>query len=1121
MIDPLELRLPNSEQKLAIEHDGGVLLSAGAGSGKTFVLVEHIVYLFNEFVKSNQHVEKDDFSNALREYFSQIVLMTFTKKAAGELSLRLQKRFQLGKARAEAGKETYPAFYWKEAEKAINYLYVGTIHGFCYRLILQGYIPRFTGHEEMIGNVEFSNKINGLISLWFEKNRERIKEEHLESLVLNKKSLSKSFKEIFSDTDLRVLWSNFDPNVGSIEDEIEKVKMAFEVFSGTSFEDFRFSLTDVDPDSKKTPKWFEFLEGFSEIAKSREDVFHFLNQADSFFSSFSRFPSASKKTAPEEAIRILQCAKNLRDFCKKYLKDLNALNNNFDKYKSWGKVIHEIYNFLETNYLGDNGLTFTDLEFYCSKAMYNDEVAKKINETYKYFIVDEFQDTSKVQFEIIKRILSNDMKNVFTVGDVKQAIYGFRGGELGVFKEAQKNTYLNLTLKNNYRSQSNVINFNNALFTTLLPLGKDYVDEDAYSVPMVNQAVPEGKDDGGVLCKLEVTVECDDEEVKSLLPTEQNYLEASVLFKNIFESSEETCVLYRKLAPSKFLVKKLIENNVGFTCQVKVDLKEDPLICLYLEFARACTFIEQVGELQRTSFVINHILSFLGFGKRYSLEELKLQISSYETFGLMGAFKRFIWSLGLSSSNLSFNWPIITALNVVSEDKANLVFEFASGFLSGNYSLDFQIGKNPQQLKIMTTHASKGLEFSKVILAGIHTNGVSKGDSSDFGKIPFSYKWLEGFSKSTRFSSPSLIYENELNKSKGFSEFKRLFYVAATRAVNQIVWADINFRGKPASFSKSSWIEGIRTWENDLAPMNTPIREEITIVSETLDLDSAIPKDERLDLHRPIFHQDNLGIDFEENGEGFNLGIGAELSVTRFANLAQCPRKFFIKNVLKISTEEIEATHSAKSFESSDEISLDNKAEAVEEDREEVFNSLSNDFYATRGTNVHGAIEFALKRNFILPKDIDLDDKALDGIEWVLNELRPYKEKADFFSEEPIKFSLFGQMISGTPDLVIKGAKDIEVWDFKTGRSEGKDLSSYWLQLKTYGYALLKNIGPGISVRLVLSFIDEKKSYEESYPLDELETQLFEMWSLLSRPDTLNLNHCSQCEFEQICRNKN
>ena len=44
-------RSPNAEQLLAIEHQGGVLLRAGAGSGKTFVLVEHIVYLTKFWIK--------------------------------------------------------------------------------------------------------------------------------------------------------------------------------------------------------------------------------------------------------------------------------------------------------------------------------------------------------------------------------------------------------------------------------------------------------------------------------------------------------------------------------------------------------------------------------------------------------------------------------------------------------------------------------------------------------------------------------------------------------------------------------------------------------------------------------------------------------------------------------------------------------------------------------------------------------------------------------------------------------------------------------------------------------------------------------------------------------------
>ncbi|MCF8057943.1 MAG: UvrD-helicase domain-containing protein [Bacteriovoracaceae bacterium] len=1119
MSDSLELRPPNDEQKLAIEHFGGVLLSAGAGSGKTFVLVEHIIFLFNEFVKANQKLDKEAFANELRDYFSQIVLMTFTKKAAGELSLRLLKRIQLGRARSKEGLEEFSEFYWEEAERAINYLYVGTIHGFCYRLILQGYIPGFTGHEEMIGEVEFANKIDGLISLWFEKNRERIKRDHLESLVLNKKSLNNNFREIFSDTDLRVLWSNFNPKHEGIHKEVEKIEMAFEVFSGVSFDEFKFSLSDVDPSAKKAPKWFEFLEEFSKIARDREDVFSFLNNADALFSSYSRFPSASKKTAPAEAIRVIQIAKDLRDFCKKYLPDFNVLKDNFEKYQSWGEIIHEIYHFVENNYLGDNGLTFTDLEFYCSKAIQDKDIANKIQETYQYFIVDEFQDTSRVQFDIIRKILSNDMKKVFTVGDVKQAIYGFRGGELGVFKEAEKTTYQNLSLKNNYRSQSKIINFNNSLFTSLLPLGKEYVGEDSYSVPMVNQTVPEGKADGGFLNKLQVNVDSVDDKTKSLLPTELNYIEACVLFENIKQSDEETCILYRKLSPSKFLVKKLIEEQIGFTCQVKVELKEDPLICLYLEFSRACSFKNQNDELQRSTLVIGHILKFLNLGKDYSIEELTDQLSTYKTFGLMGAFKRFLWSLGLSSSNLSYNWPIINALNVLSEDNADLVFEFASGFLRGNYSLDFQYGANAQRIKIMTTHASKGLEFSKIILGGIHTNGVSKGDSGYFGKLPFSYKWLEGFSKSSTYLSPTLIYENELSKSKSFSEFKRLFYVATTRAVNTIVWVDINFKDKPASFSKNSWIEGIRTWENDLSASEMASTEEISISSSQLQLEELIPKNERLDLNRPIYHQDSLGIDFDHTKESLNLGIGAELSVTRFATLAQCPRKFFLKNVLKISPEDIEKTHSYKKSESQE--FLEEKVSEVVEEGDEVFNSVSSDFWASRGTAVHGAIEFALKRNFILPNDLDLDQKALDGISWVLGELRPYKEGNKFISEEPIKFSLFGQMISGTPDLVIDGPDRLEIWDFKTGRSHGKDLSSYWMQLKTYAYALLKNRETNIKVSLILSFIDEKQNFIETYQLSDLEDQLFEKWALLSRPDTLNLNHCPQCEFEQICRNEN
>lgn len=1113
--DHLKLREPNEEQKLAIAHNGGVLLSAGAGSGKTFVLVEHIIYLFEKFAQENKEKTSEDFSQALKLYFSEIVLMTFTKKAAGELSLRLQNRFELARLRAEEGLENLSVEYWEIAEQSLPYIYVGTIHGFCYRLILQGYIPGFTGHEEMIGDVDFKRKIEGLIDLWFEVHFDDIKERELESLVLNKKSLKKSFCEIFSDTDLRVLWANFSPDLDSLDKEEESIKKAFEIFSGYTWDQIRFSLSDIEADSKKVPKWYEFLQAYSEVVRDADDLFAFFEKSKAVFDSLARFPSPPKKAGQEEAQRAIMVAKQLREFLSKYYKDFSALRENFDKYLDWSQVIHNIYQFVEENYLGDKGLTFTDLEFYCWKSMKDIEVAKKINETYRYFIVDEFQDTSKVQFDIVTKILNGDMKKVFTVGDVKQAIYGFRGGELGVFKQAEKDTYQNLSLKNNYRSEGQIISFNNSLFTHLLPLGKEYKGEDSFSVPMVEQTIPSGKESGGELVKLNINVSTNDEKKKSLLATEQNYLEAKVLFDQVINYEDEVCFLYRKLNPSKYLVERLINANIGFTCQVKIDLKEDPLICLFVEFARICTF-EKNKEIQnKTLFVVNSILSLLKIEKEVDIKQCNDFISTYKSFGLMGSFRRFLWELGISTGNTEANWPVIEALSKASEDKASLVFENASGFVSGNYSLDFQYGENPQKIKIMTTHASKGLEFSTVVLAGIHTNGSSKSGGGFFGKLPYSYKWLAGFSKSDTFNSPTLIYENELSKVKDFSEFKRLFYVATTRAVNRILWADISLEDKPMSYSKSSWVEGIRCWMSEYGEGTENL--SLSQVELDMQLEEVLDDEKRLDLDRPIFHRDDLGMkgcDYEVSP----LGIGSELSVTRFAILAQCPRKFFLKNVLKISDHEMELTHESDKTDY-DENFEEIKANEVIEEEAPPFEALVKSSSAERGTEVHRLLEHALKRNFILPNDHNLDEKTVEGITWVLEHLAPLRENSNLISEQPIKFSLFGQMISGTPDLIVDNNDQLEVWDFKTGRSAGKDLSSYWLQLNSYAQALLQGRSESFKVRLVLAFIDEKKIIEEKVSIGEVKAKTYSYWKLLSCPDEINTKHCKQCEFDKICQN--
>ena len=83
------MREANSEQKKAIEQLGGGLLTAGAGSGKTFVIIRHLVYFIDQEIIKLKQRPYVDLNAEIREILSSVVLMTFTKKAAGEMRSRL------------------------------------------------------------------------------------------------------------------------------------------------------------------------------------------------------------------------------------------------------------------------------------------------------------------------------------------------------------------------------------------------------------------------------------------------------------------------------------------------------------------------------------------------------------------------------------------------------------------------------------------------------------------------------------------------------------------------------------------------------------------------------------------------------------------------------------------------------------------------------------------------------------------------------------------------------------------------------------------------------------------------------------------------------------------------
>ena len=109
----------------------------------------------------------------------------------------------------------------------------------------------------------------------------------------------------------------------------------------------------------------------------------------------------------------------------------------------------------------------------------------------------------------------------------------------------------------------------------------------------------------------------------------------------------------------------------------------------------------------------------------------------------------------------------------------------------------------------MTVHAAKGLEFDRVILAGIHDSvRGSSGEPPLFRKNkPGSFRWKSESGQRKFYKSPLFILEECEDKEKLLKESKRLFYVAATRAKEVLTFFDYRFPEKIHTVPSGSWIE--------------------------------------------------------------------------------------------------------------------------------------------------------------------------------------------------------------------------------------------------------------------------------------------------------------------------
>jgi len=210
------------------------------------------------------------------------------------------------------------------------------------------------------------------------------------------------------------------------------------------------------------------------------------------------FKNAVNKVVEDDG-RMFYRLKIPKNFSYKELKYNKNSETNAAADSLWEEItsaISEFCEFYAENYYGVYGKIFSDIGVEFDRQAKNEEVVflneinkkttgffesadsvmpevyYRLSERYKHFLIDEFQDTSSVQWSVLKRFLEESLAvggTFFYVGDAKQAIYDFRGGNSEIFYKALRDFSQmkceTATLAENYRSHKTLVDFNNGVFS--------------------------------------------------------------------------------------------------------------------------------------------------------------------------------------------------------------------------------------------------------------------------------------------------------------------------------------------------------------------------------------------------------------------------------------------------------------------------------------------------------------------------------------------------------------------------------------------------------------------------------------------------------------------------------
>lgn len=902
-----------SEQKDAIYNSGNnIIVSAGAGSGKTAVLTTRVLHKLS-----------------LGIHMNELLILTFTKAAAAEMKERIRKKIK-----------DHPEFV--EELPLLDTAYVTTFDSFSLSIV-----KKYHYLLNVSANIKITDDI--LIEL------------------LKKDVLRETMEEFYQKKDQEFLKMINDFCVKDDNEIYTSIlKMSNELESNLLKYDLleKYSNLDTHNFEKYINEFEQLLLEKRRILKDKIEEFAHIAPKEYLSKIYANLNTLLNATTLDELVSVKSSKlpplpRNSEEELKLAKEDLNetlkdlihlleygtkeTLRNDLEKMAQYAKIIAQIlkvyFKKLETQKRIKKYFNFNDIAFLALDLLKNNEVVREeTKQSFKEIMIDEYQDTNDIQEEFIKLISDH---NVYMVGDIKQSIYRFRNANPYLFKE-KYDSYKNhidgekIDLLKNFRSRKEVLQNINLIFNLIMDDylgGANYIEE--HQMIYGNNAYIES---GTTKEKYHMDLITYDYQKECGFTKEE--IEIFAIGNDIKKKIEEGYLLYDKDASlihkasyKDFVI--LMDRSTNFELYKKIFNYLNIPISLYKDEAfhdSTCFFVIKNMIKILISYAHKEFDSKFRFAFVSVTRSFLFEYNDQQIYDLLETKNWYANTLYETIKPILNDFSIKTVPQIIKEIMnttkiydhlirigdilENMTILRYIGNLAENYKEEgFNIREfyeylerinkeeikikytNEEQsencVKIMTIHKSKGLEYPICYFSGLYKTF----NISDV-KEKFLYDKKYGIITPLKEEGIYSCFLKELMKQKyiqeEISEKIRLFYVAVTRAKEKMIFVlpknpnaisvnNLEKRLKNRSFADflySIW-KYLKEFQIELNVNKMPITKDYLInmeskietkeTQETIKVEEISLKEHEIEQQK--FSKSNISLNSKKDYENIKMGL--------------------------------------------------------------------------------------------------------------------------------------------------------------------------------------------------------------------------------------------------------